>query len=132
MKKDIQIPVVENVHIAIVHEWNKDFSSMDWNSYLINNSKEPLETAIIMTRGKHTDGRKTSVLRHAFKVVPARSAVKIELMMQDIFSFVNEFILTYFQDGRLYDKTFVAQPHQISEKNFYPLPVIEHEGILLD
>ena len=57
MKKDIEIPKVKNVYIAIAKEWNEDFSSTDWNVYLINDSKEAMESVMIMSRGKHDDGR---------------------------------------------------------------------------
>ncbi len=85
-----------------------------------------------MSRGKHDDGRKTSTFRHAFKVIPAKSALKVELIMEDVFPFENEFVLTYFIDSTLYDKTFVAAPHSISEKKMQPLPVMDTEGVLLD
>ncbi|PRP67665.1 hypothetical protein [Nonlabens agnitus] len=132
MKKDIVIPVVKDVHIAVVKEWNADFSSHDWIIYLINNLKGPLESVMIMSRGKHRDGRKTSTFRHAFKVVPAKSSIKVELIMENVFPFMNEFVLTYFLGSTLYDKTFMAPPHSISEANLKDLPVMDAQGVLLD
>jgi hypothetical protein len=131
MKKDIEIPVVKDIYIAVVKEWAADFSSQDWFVYLINDSKEPLESAMVMSRGNHKDGRKTATFRHAFKVVPAKSFIKVELIMEDVFSFENEFILTYFQDSKLYDKVFKAPPHSISEKKISELPVMDVKGVLL-
>jgi hypothetical protein len=131
MKKDIEIPVVKDVHIAVVKEWAADFSSQDWIVYLINDGKSPLESAMIMSRGKHKDGRKTATFRHAFKVVAAKSFLKVELIMEDVFPFENEFILTYFQDGKLYDKVFKAPPHSISEHKITDLPVMDVKGVLL-
>ncbi|SCY35300.1 hypothetical protein SAMN05192588_2435 [Nonlabens sp. Hel1_33_55] len=132
MKKDIIIPVVKDVHLAVVKEWNADFSSHDWIIYLINNLKEPLESVMIMSRGKHRDGRKTSTFRHAFKVVPAKSSIKVELIMENVFPFMNEFVLTYFLGSTLYDKTFMAPPHSIAESNLRDLPVMDVQGVLLD
>ncbi|BAO54739.1 hypothetical protein [Nonlabens marinus] len=132
MKKDIVIPVVKDVHLAVVKEWNADFSSHDWIIYLINDMKEPMESVMIMSRGKHRDGRKTSTFRHAFKVVPAKSFIKVELIMENVFPFLNEFVLTYFKGTTLYDKTFMAAPHTIKESNLGDLPVMEVPGILLD
>ena len=131
MKKDIVIPVVKDVHIAIIKEWNEDFTSQDWMVYLINDTREPLESVMIMSRGKNRDGRKTSTLRHAFKVVAAKSAMKVELIMEEVFPFLNEFVLTYFSGPTLYDKTVMAAPNTISEKNFTALPVLDKEGFLL-
>ncbi|AZQ43238.1 hypothetical protein [Nonlabens ponticola] len=132
MKKDITIPEVKDVHIAVVHEWNEDFSSHDWVIYLINNMREPMESVMIMSRGKHRDGRKTSTFRHAFKVVPAKSSIRVELIMEDVFPFLNEFILTYFKDKTLYDKTYMAAPNTINEKNLKDLPVMDVQGVMID
>lgn len=131
MKKDIRIPKVKDVHIAVIKEWAADFSSQDWMVYLINDSREPLESVMILSRGKHEDGRKTATFRHAYKVVGAKSSMKVELIMEEVFGFENEFILTYFKEGKLYDKVFTAPPYSISEKNITELPVMEFKGILL-
>lgn len=131
MKKDIIIPEVKDIHIAVVKEWDEDFSSNGWNIYLINNTREPLESVMVMSRGKHRDGRKTTTFRHAFPVVAAKSFVKVELIMENVFPFFNEFILTYFSGPILYDKTYMAEPYRIKESNFEPLPLMDMDGVLL-
>jgi hypothetical protein len=131
MKKDIIIPVVKDAYIAIVKEWNKDFTSHDWFVYLINDSLDPLESVMIMSRGKHKDGRKTSTFRHAFKLIDAKTAMKVELIMEEVFAFENEFVLTYFIGSTLYDQVYTAAPFSISEEAFKKLPVMDQDGILL-
>jgi hypothetical protein len=131
MKKDIIIPVVKDVYIAVVKEWDKDFTSHDWLVYLINNSLDPLESVMIMSRGKHKDGRKTSTFRHAFKFIAAKTAMKVELIMEEVFAFENEFVLTYFIGPTLYDHVYTAAPFSISEEAFKKLPVMDQEGVLL-
>lgn len=131
MKKDIIIPQVKDVYIAVTQEWNDDFTSQDWMVYLINDGLIALDGVMIMSRGKHKDGRKTSTFRHAFKQVAAKSAMKVELIMEEVFPFMNEFILTYFIDEKLYDKVFVAPPHSISISNQENLPILQKEGVLL-
>ncbi len=42
MKKDIAIPVVKDVYIAVVKEWNEDFTANDWIVYIINDSDQLL------------------------------------------------------------------------------------------
>ena len=37
MKKDFQIPEVDNVFMAVVKEYNEEFQCEDWNAYIINN-----------------------------------------------------------------------------------------------
>ena len=43
MKKDIQIPEVSGVEMAVVYEYNDLYKTDDWNVYLINNKNVDLE-----------------------------------------------------------------------------------------
>ncbi|KKL21970.1 hypothetical protein LCGC14_2440110, partial [marine sediment metagenome] len=43
MKKDIEIPVAKDVYVAIIHEWNDEFLSKDWNAYVINARNTAIE-----------------------------------------------------------------------------------------
>lgn len=131
MKKDLVFPEVKDVHIAIVKEWNEDFTSHDWIVYLINNTSTPLESAMVMSRGQHKDGRKTSTFRHAFKEVAAKTAIKVELIMEEVFAFKNEFVLTYFIGTTLYDHVYTAVPFSITPDAFVSLPVMHQDGVLL-
>ena len=75
MKKDIEIPIAKDVHVAIVHEWNKEFLDKDWNAYIINNRATPIEMVLIVSKG--FDGEvKTSTLRYAFGNIPAKGFEK--------------------------------------------------------
>ena len=38
MKKDLQIPLVSGVEIAMVYEYNELYKTDDWNVYIINNN----------------------------------------------------------------------------------------------
>lgn len=63
MRKDIEIPKAENVHIVAVKEWDKDFTEQQWYIYLVNNREDEIETVLVLSRGKSED-KKTSTLRH--------------------------------------------------------------------
>jgi hypothetical protein len=128
MRKDIEIPEVKDVYIGIV---NSEEDPDQWIVYLINNGLEPIESCMLVSRGSHSDGRKTSTFRHAYKVIPALSNQKVELMIREVFNFKNEFLLTYFQNGKLYDKTFVAQANILKLQPTEKLPTTDFTGILL-
>ena len=65
MKKDIQIPEVSNVLVAVVKEFNNEFQCEDWNAYIINTKKADLEMILIVSKGYDEDkGIETAVLRH--------------------------------------------------------------------
>ena len=57
MKKDIEIPEVKDVFLAVVREENEDFRSMDWNAYLVNDSSSLIDTVLIVTRGFSDQGK---------------------------------------------------------------------------
>ena len=58
MKKDIEIPKVENVYIAIVNEYDDVYKTYDWNAYIINNKNAELEMVLIVTSG-YTENKTT-------------------------------------------------------------------------
>jgi hypothetical protein len=39
MKKDILIPKVEAVYIAVVNKYNDIYKTQDWNTYIINDKE---------------------------------------------------------------------------------------------
>ena len=51
MKKDIEIPKVEGVYVAIVHEYNDIYKTNDWNAYIINDKVVDLEMILIVSSG---------------------------------------------------------------------------------
>jgi len=72
MKKDITIPEVKDVHVAVVREQHIEYKTQDWNAYIINNSDDDLDTVLIVTRG-YNDKKITPVMRHTIAKLPARS-----------------------------------------------------------
>ena len=129
MKKDIEIPVAKDVYIALIHEWNKEFLSKDWNAYIINNRATPIEMALIVSKGYDGD-RKTSTMRHAIGVVGAKGYEKIELVQEDVLALNNEFFVTYYADNKLYEKRFLFEKNTINENKLKTIPLIEKDGIL--
>ena len=127
MKKDIIIPVVENVFIAAVQEWSDDFMEKVWYAYLVNDSDFNLEGVMVVSKAFGTiDGemKKTSLLRHAFVEIPAVSVVKIEMIEKSVLTLNNEFMVTYFIDGTLYDKKFIFKANSINETEMEEVPIL--------
>ena len=77
MKKDIEIPVAKDVHVAIVHEWSEEFLSKDWNAYIINNRTTPIDMVLIVSKG-YDGTTKTSTMRHGIVLIEPMSFEKIE------------------------------------------------------
>ncbi len=129
MRKDIEIPVVKDVYVAAVREFNEDFQTNDWNAYIINNTNEPLETVLIVSQGSDNE-QLTSLMRHSLKVLPAKSFAKIEFLEESVHALNNYFNVTYFIGNDLYDKQFLLPANCILEDNAVELPVMPNKGVL--
>lgn len=134
MKKDINIPTVENVFLAAVPEWSDDFLDTVWNVYLINDSDYNLESVMVVSKAFGTlDGemKKTSSLRHAFIQVPAISVVKIEMIEKSVLALNNEFMVTYFIGDKLFDKKFIFVANTITTTTLEEVPILFVDGIMV-
>lgn len=129
MKKDIEIPEVEGVFIAAVLEDNPEFRSRDWNAYIINTKPVPLEMILIVSRGYH-DGKSTATMRHQIKVLPARSYAKIEYLQDEVLRLNNEFLVTFFEENKMFEKKFILPATSVKESALKEIPVMPGKGIL--
>ncbi|QQX77668.1 MULTISPECIES: hypothetical protein [Aequorivita] len=129
MRKDIEIPKAENVHIVAVKEWDKDFTEQQWYIYLVNNREDVIETVLVMSRGKSED-RKTSTLRHGLGNMKPKTSAKVEFIPTEVLGFTNEYLVTFFAENKLFERKFTFEPNSISEENVTPIPVLGSEGIL--
>ena len=134
MKKDIIIPEVENVFLAVVQEWSDDFMGKVWNAYLINDSDFLIESVMVVSKAFGTingEMKKTSLLRHSFVEVPAISVVKIEMIEKSVLVLHNEFMLTFFMENKLYDKKFIFKANSINETNVEEVPILFIDGVIV-
>ncbi len=129
MRKDIEIPTAQNVHIVAVKEWDKDFTSQQWNIYLVNDRDDEISTVLVMSRGKSED-IKTSTLRHGLGNIAPKTAAKVEFVPTEVLGFTNEYLVTFFAENKLYERNFIFEPNSISEENTVEIPILEDEGIL--
>lgn len=128
MKKDITIPEVTEVYVAAIYVHNESFDTYEWNVYLINNHQEPIETVLVVSKGAQQ--KTTSVLRKSIAHLPAKSFAKLEYLHDDLLAIENRFMVTFFKDAKLFDKTFVFPSKSIKTSKVKPLPVVPEKGIL--
>lgn len=129
MKKDIQIPKVTDVEIAIVYEYNDIYKTDDWNVYIINNKNIDLEMMVIVSKG-FSDTKATSVFRKKIDNLPANSFAKVELIQPELFALTNQFQVTFFEENTLYDKTYTFKANSIKEGALRMIPQLEKRGVL--
>jgi hypothetical protein len=130
VKKEIKIPVVENVYIAIVNEYNDIYKTQDWNAYIINDKAVDLEMVLIVTSGFSED-KMTSIFRKKLDLLPKKSYAKIELMQEDLFALNNQFKVTFFEANQMFDKTYTFRKNTINLQALQPLPLMEARGVLV-
>jgi len=129
MKKDIEIPIAENIQIVATKEWDKDFLAKTWNVYLINNREDIIETVLVMSRGNKGD-RVTSTLRHSLGDLPPHTGAKVEFIADEVLGFINDYWVTFFADGKLLERKFRFEPESIAEANTVFIDLMGQDCVL--
>ena len=134
MKKDIKELKVENIAIAAVPEQNEETGAEEWYIYLLNLKEEKVENVLVSSRGYGEVNREkveTSQLRHFVEELPAKSYVKIEPIMENLFGISNQYWVSFYIGRQIYDKKYVFLPETIQKQNLTSLPLMERKGVLL-
>lgn len=129
MKKDLQIPLVSGVEIAMVYEYNELYKTDDWNVYIINNNNVDMEMIVIVSQG-FSKTKKSTLLRKKLDNLPANSFAKVEFVQPELFVLNNRFQVSFFENNQLKDKIFFFKQNTIKEGNLRMIPEIKKRGIL--
>ena len=129
MKKDIHIPVVENIEIAIVLEPNEIDGAKDWNVYLINKKEVAIEMIMIVSQG-FSNEKTTSVFRRKIDKLEAKSFEIFEKMQPELFDLDNRFQVSFFEGNQMHEKTFIFQATTIQEGFFRDIDLLGKKGVV--
>ncbi|MEJ7643270.1 MAG: hypothetical protein WKF87_01630 [Chryseolinea sp.] len=132
MIKDIKIPEVKNVTLAVARKTHPDQPD-EWKVYLINNNDYAIENTLVASKGygeKDGEAQRTSILRHFLDTIPASSSMVIESIDPAVFHLNNEYWVSYYIGTQIFDKRFVFVPDSIREENVSFIKELEMEGIL--
>ena len=130
MKKDIQIPKAKEVYIAVVQEEHLEYKTLEWNTYIINDSDEDLDTVLIVSKG-YSDKQITPPMRHSLKMLPARSFAKFECLQEAVLGLNNEFKVTVFKGNQMFDKTYLFRKNTINQNALQTIPLMHLKGVLI-
>ncbi len=131
MKKDIKIPEVKDVFMAIVNEYNEEFQCEDWNAYIVNNKTVDIEMVLIVSKGyDEVKMIETSLMRHKIEKLPANSYAKVELLSNDVLKLSNFFNVTFFEGNAMFDKKYLFHKGSIKEGALRMIPMLNKRGIL--
>lgn len=132
MKKDIEIPKVQGVTIAITKTIT-ELNEAQWQVMLINKNEFELENTLVVSKGygsKDGEVQKTSTLRHFLETVSANNSAQIEIITPEVFHLTNEYWLSYYVNGQVYDKKFVFVAGSINDENITHIKELDEKGIL--
>ena len=135
MKEELMGPKVENVSVAITEELIENEKS--YYAYLINLRDDIMEGIIISSTGYGENTQtgetiKTSTLRHCIEVLLPNEVAKIEPIMPEIFGLSNEYWVSFWVDGVMYDKRFVFPAESISSKNMSVISLLGKKGVIIE
>lgn len=136
MKKDIDIPKVDDISVAVVKELNDEKTQEVFNVYLINQKKSLIKNALVSSRGygeNKTTGEKvkTSTLRHFIGDLDGEDFAKIEPIMEEVFGLNNEYWVSFFQGSQMFDKKFIFLAETICDENMINVPVLNKKGVVI-
>ncbi|HLO45618.1 MAG TPA: hypothetical protein VK175_14870 [Leadbetterella sp.] len=129
MKKDIEFPQNDNILIAIAPS---EFEQ--WDVFLINKGTQKIDNLLVTSTGYGFDQNEekisTSTLRHFYDNFEPNSVQEIEKIDPSVFHLNNEYWISYWIGGQLYDRRFVFVPESISLKNCIFVSLLGKEAVL--
>jgi len=129
VKKDIDFIPVRDVHVVVAK------TDDGWKAFIVNRNQKKLENVMITSRGygeTKTEKQETSTLRHMIPYLDSGMYALIEPIDESVFHLNNEYWVSYFIDGQVYDKKFIFLPDSIIEENLSFIEELEMRGILHD
>lgn len=133
MKKDLPENIVEDISVAVVLEGETP-AVKNWIVYLINEKNVQLNNVLVSSKGYgEKDGKpvKTTTLRHFIGDVEGKTSAKIEAIDEEVFGLTNEYWLSYYINGTIYDKKYIFLPESIVDENLSKVPIVNKPGVLI-
>jgi len=133
LKADLPENIVEDVAIAIVL-MGETPEVKSWNVYIVNFKNEAITNVLITSKGYgEKDGRqvKTSLLRHFIGDLVPKSYAGVEAIDPAVFGLTNEYWLSYYLNGNIYDKKFIFLPESIIDSNLIRIPILNKPGVMI-
>ncbi|MET4083393.1 hypothetical protein ABIB40_003364 [Pedobacter sp. UYP30] len=133
MKADLPENKVEEIAVAVVL-MGETPEVKNWSVYLINLKNIDISNVLISSKGYGDKNGKpvtTSVLRHFLGDMKSQSFGAIEAIDTEVFGLTNEYWLSYYIDGTIYDKKFIFLPESIVDENLIKIPLVNKPGVMI-
>ena len=133
MKADLPENIVKNIAMAVVL-MGETPEVKNWSVYLINLKSIAINHVLVSSKGygdKNGKPVKTSVLRHFLGDMKAQSFNSVEAIDTEVFGLTNEYWLSYYINGTIYDKKFIFLPESIVDENLVKIPLVNKPGVMI-
>jgi hypothetical protein len=132
MIKDIPFKKVQDIAVAVSPR--ADEEGEVWVVYLVNMKDRAISGVLVNSKGYGTvDGKqvKTSSLRQFFDKIEGKDFVTLEILPEKLIGIANQFWVSFWLDGFLYDKQFVFVSESIVKDNLTNIPVLNKKGVMI-
>jgi hypothetical protein len=133
MRKDIEIDEVKDVAIVIVPELNAH-NEHEWTVCILNYKSSSLTSVLINAEARGIiDGeeRHTAVMRFYIEELGPGAYKKFEMLMPETFGLTNQYWVSFYEGGKIYDKKFVFAANTISIDRLVMIPVLGRSGVMM-
>lgn len=131
MRKDIDFEAVSDVAVSVVY----DDEQNGWYVYIINLKKEYIENVFVTSTGYKQEEQKgvqkTSTFRQYLGDIAPRTAMKIEAIMPELFSFTNEYWVSFYIGEKIFDKQYIFVPGSIQNDFMREIPILGLNGVMI-
>lgn len=132
MKSDIEIPSADGVSIVFVPEKDKTGKRI-YSVGVLNMRNNPISQVIINARGsgrikgveKHTDS-----IRFMIQDLPVGAFKAFEILVRNSTELTNEYRISFFENGILYDKKVTVPPKYVSLQKKQLIASIGKPGVI--
>ena len=93
----------------------------------------PLDNIMVTSKGyghKEGEEQKTSTLRQFIEKLEPKSNAVIERIDPQVFHLDNEFWISYYLDGHIYDKKFIFSSGSMMDQNISFINELKLKGVL--
>jgi len=132
MIKDIDFRKVTDLAMAVTPA--EEDAGETWKVYLINLKDCPINNIMVSSKGYGTiDGKpvKTSSLRQFIEKLEGEQYIVLEILPKELTTLNNQFWVSFWVDGVLYDKKYVFVTESINEDYFTKIPVLDKRGVMI-
>lgn len=135
MLRDIKHIAVEDIAIAVIPvDLHIAEEEQIWEVFILNLKQTPIENVMIASQGYGVlNGEEvmTSTLRHFIGDMSPLSFSLIEPIQNKVFGLNNEFWLSFYINGEIFDKKYIFLPESINPSYFTNIPLIEKRGVMI-